>query len=69
VTKRDVIQVNRDEAKQPVSVSIPARTSEDPYLIKLMAQEGEDGRDQLLDDVLRIGSLALLDRSNRDLNS
>jgi hypothetical protein len=61
VTKRDVIQVNRDEAKQPISVSIPARTSEDPYLIKLMAQEGEDGRDQLLDDVLRIGSLALLD--------
>ncbi|MCX6369618.1 MAG: hypothetical protein NTX57_23370 [Armatimonadetes bacterium] len=33
MTKRDAIQVNRDEVKQPVIVSIPAPTSDAPYLL------------------------------------
>jgi hypothetical protein len=61
MVKRDAIQITRDDEKHPIGVSIPARTSEDPYLIKLMEQTKEEERDQLLDDVFRIGSLALLD--------
>lgn len=61
MVKKDAIQVVKGSDGDPDGVSIPAWTSYDPYLVKLIDETKEAERDPALEAVLRLGSLALLD--------
>ena len=61
MVKKDAIQVVKGSNGDPEGVSIPSRTSYDPYLVKLMKGTGESEREKALEAVLSMGSLALLD--------
>ena len=57
----DKIKIIKGSDGGPDGVSIPERTSHDPFLVKLMGETKELERDAALEAVLRMGSLALLD--------
>ena len=57
----DKIKIIKGSDGDPEGVSIPERTSRDPFLIKLMGETKEVERDAALEAVFRMGSLALLD--------
>jgi hypothetical protein len=61
MVKKDAIQVVTGTNGDSEGVSIPGRISYDPYLVKLMKGTGESEREQALEAVLSMGSLALLD--------
>jgi hypothetical protein len=61
MVKRDAIQVIKPTDGAPGGVSIPARTSSDPFLVQLFSDTEAAEYDQTLEAVLRIGALAMLD--------